>query len=242
MTLIAQHAERQGIRMNDLGIRVAFCTAERIYPHQVDALQRVFGCPVANGYGGRDSGFIAHACPQGGIHVTAEDIVVEVVDEQGQPLPPGVPGEVVVTHLYSTGFPFVRYRNGDVAVLDESSCACGRGLPLLREVHGRTNDVLMAEDGSIVLAIAIAMVLRDMPGVNGFKVIQETLSYCRLQLVTDAGFQRQVSEPAIRDAFRRRLGEGVRLDIEHVESIKAEASGKYRYVVSKVGQQQAGAS
>jgi phenylacetate-CoA ligase len=65
--------------------------------------------------------FIAHACPQGGMHITAEDIIVEIVDEQGRP-PPGVPGEVVVTHLYSTGFPFVRYKNGDVAVLDEGQC------------------------------------------------------------------------------------------------------------------------
>ena len=71
MTLLAQRAEQQGIRLNNLGIKVAFCTAERMYPHQADVLQRVFGCPVANGYGGRDSGFIAHACPQGGAHITA---------------------------------------------------------------------------------------------------------------------------------------------------------------------------
>ncbi|WP_137938919.1 AMP-binding protein [Chitinivorax sp. B] len=240
MTLIAQHAEKQGIRMNDLGIKVAFCTAERMYPHQADVLKRVFGCPVANGYGGRDSGFIAHACPEGGNHITAEDIIVEVVDEQGLPLPPGVPGEVVVTHLYSTGFPFVRYKNGDVAVLDDLQCKCGRGLPLLKEVRGRTNDVLLAEDGTMVHDVAIAMVLRDMPGVNGFKVIQETLHHCRLQLVTDDRFQNTGSEPKIRDTFQARLGRGVTLDIEYVAAIEPEKTGKFRYVVSKVSQHQAG--
>lgn len=240
MTLIAQRAEQQGIRLDQLGLRVAFCTAEALYPQQVDVLQRVFGCPVANGYGGRDSGFIAHACPHGGMHITAEDIVVEIVDAQGQPVPPGVPGEVVVTHLYSTGFPFVRYKNGDLAVLDEGRCACGRGLPLLKEVRGRANDVLLAEDGSVVLAVAMAMVLRDMAGVNGFKLIQETLQHSRLQLVTDERFQRAASESRIRSSFAARLGHGVRLDIEYVEAIEAEASGKYRYVVSKVSQYQAG--
>jgi len=238
MTLIAQRAEQQGVPLNQLGIKVAFCTAERLYPHQADVLQRVFGCPVANGYGGRDSGFIAHACPQGGMHITAEDIVVEIVDQQGRPVPAGVPGDVVVTHLYSSCFPFVRYRNGDVAVLDDGQCACGRGLPLLKEIHGRSNDVLLAEDGSVVLAIAFAMVLRDMPGVNGFKLIQETLSFCRLQLVTDASFRPSASEQELRSTFRTRLGAGVRLDIEYVETIEAEASGKYRYVESKVSQQQ----
>ncbi|MBB5018888.1 phenylacetate-CoA ligase [Chitinivorax tropicus] len=240
MTLIAQHAEKQGVRLDDLGIKVAFCTAERMYPHQADTLKRVFGCPVANGYGGRDAGFIAHACPQGGYHITAEDIIVEVVDEQGLPLPAGVPGEVVVTHLYSTGFPFVRYKNGDVAVLDDAQCACGRGLPLLKEVRGRTNDVLLAEDGSMVHDVAIAMVLRDMPGVIAFKVIQETLHHCRLQLVRDERFQTVSSELSIRDTFRARLGQGVKLDIEYVAAIEPEKSGKYRYVVSKVSQHQAG--
>lgn len=240
MTLLAQRAEQQGILLDDLGVKVAFCTAERLYPHQADILQRVFACQVANGYGGRDSGFIAHECPHGGMHITAEDIIVEIVDEQGRPLPAGEAGEVVVTHLYSDAFPFVRYKNGDVAVLDENPCPCGRGLPLLKEVRGRTNDILLAEDGSVVHDVAIAMVLRDMPGVNAFKVIQETLQYCRLQLVTDQRFQSTGSETRIRDTFRARLGSKVRLDIEYVPLIEPEKSGKYRYVVSKVSQHLAG--
>ena len=238
MTLLAQRAEQRGIRLDDLGIKVVFCTAERMYPHQADVLQRVFGCPVANGYGGRDAGFIAHACPAGGMHITAEDLIVEIVDERGRPLPTGEAGEVVIMHLYSTGFPFVRYKNGDVAVLDERQCPCGRGLPLLGEIHGRSNDLLRAENGAAVHGIAFAALLRDMPGVNGFKVIQETLQHCRLQLVTDARYQAAVCEPGIHDTFRLRLGEGVRLDIEYVTVIEPEKSGKYRYVVSRLGELQ----
>ncbi|WP_294250313.1 hypothetical protein [Propionivibrio sp.] len=64
ISLIARHAEKRGQRMSDLGIRVAFVTSERLYDHQRDDITRVFGCPVANGYGGRDAGFIAHQCPQ----------------------------------------------------------------------------------------------------------------------------------------------------------------------------------
>lgn len=240
MTLIAQRAQERSVRLDDLGIRVAFCTAERLYPHQAEVLRRVFGCPVADGYGGRDSGYIANECPHGGLHITAEDIIVEIVDEEGRPVAPGVPGEVVVTHLYSTGFPFVRYRNGDVAVLDEGQCACGRGLPLMKEVRGRTNDILLAEDGSMVHDVAIAMVLRDTHGVNAFKVIQETLQHCRLQLVTDTRFCRDVGEDKIRATFRARLGRSVRLQIEYVDAIEPERSGKYRYVVSKISQHKAG--
>jgi len=74
---IARHAEKNTQRMDDLGIRVAFVTSERLYDDQREAITRVFGCPVANGYGGRDAGFIAHQCPSGGMHITAEDIIVE---------------------------------------------------------------------------------------------------------------------------------------------------------------------
>lgn len=237
MTLIAQYAEKQGIRMDDLGIRVAFCTAERLYPHQVDTLKRVFGCPVANGYGGRDSGFIAHECPHGSLHITAEDIIVEILDEQGNPAPTGEAGEVVVTHLYSDGFPFIRYKTGDMAVMDEGLCACGRGLPVLKEIRGRSNDVLLAADGTLVHDVAFAMVLRDMPGVNGFKIIQETLTHCRLQLVTDERYVSNSSEPKIRNTFRARLGADVQLDIAYVTAIEPEPSGKYRYVVSRLSSQ-----
>src|SRR5208282_1388559 len=141
---IARHAELHGVAMNDLGIRVAFVTAERLHNEQRRQIEATFGCCVANGYGGRDAGFIAHQCPSGGMHITAEDIVLEIVDKDGTPLPPGSTGEVVVTHLASGDFPFIRYRTGDIAVVDTSHCACGRGLPLLKEIQGRTTDFVIA--------------------------------------------------------------------------------------------------
>ena len=70
--------------MDDLGIRVAFVTSERLYDEQRQQIGKTFGCRVANGYGGRDAGFIAHECPPGGMHITAEDIIVEIVDAAGR--------------------------------------------------------------------------------------------------------------------------------------------------------------
>src|SRR5207253_2509642 len=136
----AEYALASGIRMHRLGIKVVFVTSEKLYDEQRNLISRVFGCAVANGYGGRDAGFIAHACPEGGMHISAEDIIVEIVDAAGQVLPPGSAGEIVVTHLATSHFPFIRYRTGDVGVLDRQLCACGRGLPLLKEIQGRTTD------------------------------------------------------------------------------------------------------
>ena len=231
---IARHAEQRGQRMDDLGIKVAFVTSERLYDEQAGAIQRVFGCPVANGYGSRDAGFIAHACPQGGMHLTAEDIVVEIVDGSGRALPPGQPGEIVVTHLATRDFPFIRYRTGDMAVLGTEPCACGRGLPMLKEIQGRATDFVVAADGTVMHGLALVYILRDLPGVRQFKIIQESLQLTRIQVVTDYAF-----DPAQRDEIVRkaqaRLGQGVTVVVEQVQDIAPEKSGKYRYVVSKVG-------
>ena len=233
MAHVAAHAERRGQRMDDLGIRVAFVTSEMLYPHQREAISRVFGCPVANGYGGRDAGFIAHECPAGGMHLTAEDLVVEILDEQGRVQPEGEAGEVVVTHLASRDFPFIRYRTGDIATLDNRPCSCGRGLPLLREIHGRTNDFLIAVDGTSIPCGAFTYLVRETPGIESFKIVQESLAHTSVKLVIGRGFDPD-SAATLAANFRRRLGAETRIDISIVDEIKAEQNGKFRYISSKV--------
>lgn len=233
---IARHAERRGQALNDLGVRVAFVTSEQLYPEQRDQIERTFGCRVANGYGGRDAGFIAHECPAGGMHISAEDIIVEIVDAMGNIQPPGVAGEVVVTHMATGSFPFIRYRTGDVGVLDERACACGRGLPLIREIQGRITDFVTTRDGTVMHGLALVYVVRDLPGIQKFKIIQESIDHTRVLLVTEHDFD-SGNVDRIRSEMEQRLGSAVRIDIEFVPHIPAEASGKYRYVVSKVAAQ-----
>jgi phenylacetate-CoA ligase len=230
---IARYARQSGVAMDDLGIKVVFVTSERLYDEQRDAIRSVFGCPVANGYGGRDAGFIAHECPSGSLHLSAEDLVVEVVAPDGRPQPPGTPGEIVVTHLASAEFPFVRYRTGDIGVLDDSPCACGRGLPCLRELQGRSTDFVVAADGTVMHGLALIYVMRDLPGVRSFKVTQQTRQLTSVDVVPGPGFE-PASVEAIVTGFKRRLGEGVEIRVRLADAIAPEKSGKYRYIVSHV--------
>ncbi|MDP2005219.1 MAG: AMP-binding protein [Rubrivivax sp.] len=230
---IARHAQAHGVVMDDLGIQVAFVTSERLYDEQRALISQVFGCPVANGYGGRDAGFIAHECPQGGMHITAEDIVLELIDREGRPVPDGEAGEIVVTHLATSEFPFIRYRTGDVAVRDTRLCACGRGLPMLREIQGRTTDFVVAADGTVMHGLALVYILRDLPGLQSFKVVQHSLLRVEVQLVPGPGFD-PGCEAAIVEGFRRRLGAPVEVDVRCVDAIAPEKSGKFRYIVSHV--------
>lgn len=233
IALISQHAVSRNIRLDDLGVKVVFVTSEKLYDYQREQIQKAFGCPVANGYGGRDAGFIAHQCPAGCMHITAEDIVVEIVDEHGQVLPPGSSGEIVVTHMATGDFPFVRYPTGDVGVLREKPCSCGRGLPVLDEIQGRSTDFIVSPDGTRLHGLSLIYVLRDLPGIGAFKIVQESTELLWIQLVVDASYS-SVTEELITTQFRRRLGELIEIKFEYLEQIAAEKSGKYRYVVSHV--------
>ncbi len=228
---VAAHAKARGQRLDDLGVRVVFVTSEMLYDHQRELIGNAFGCKVANGYGGRDAGFIAHECPQGGMHISAEDIVVEIVGPGGELVADGEPGEIVVTHLATRDFPFIRYRTGDIGVLAQRTCACGRSLPLLEEIQGRSTDFVIAADGTVMHGLALIYILRDLPGITSFKIVQESRQRVRVQIVAAADFP-STTEQRIRDGFRARLGASVEVTIERVDVIEPERSGKFRYVVS----------
>ena len=233
LSVIAKHADEIGCSFTDAGIQVAFVTSERLYDHQRDQIEETFSCPVANGYGGRDAGFIAHQCPAGSMHITAEDIIVEIVDSEGCVLPHGESGEIVVTHLRTNDFPFVRYRTGDIGTLSPHHCECGRGLPVLEKIEGRTTDFVVAQDGTLVHGLALIYTLRDMPGVHSFKIIQKSVNEVLVQLVANTAGRTVLKDTVTRD-FRERLGHTVEVNFDFTDSIPREKSGKFRYVVSNV--------
>jgi phenylacetate-CoA ligase len=106
-------------------------------------------------------------------------------------------------------------------------------LPVLREVQGRTTDFIVTTDGGKVHALALIYVIRDMPGIRQFRIIQETREHLRLELVRETAF-REDFLAEIERQFRRRLGESLRVQFEFVEAISPGRSGKHRYVVSRM--------
>ena len=235
LSLIAQHAEKKGICLNSIGVKVAFVTSEKLYDNQRETIERVFGCKVANGYGGRDAGFIAHECPSGRMHITFEDIIVEIVASNGNTLPIGEPGEIVVTHLATQDYPFIRYKTGDVGSLSNKICECGRGLPILEEIQGRSTDFVVAQDGTVMHGLSLIYILRDIQGVVEFKIEQENIDSTIVKLVINDQFESDMVI-LIKESFRERLGGRVNIRIDIVEKIEPEKSGKFRYVVSHIKQ------
>jgi phenylacetate-CoA ligase len=233
VALLAAHARERGRRLRLPALRVVCTTGEPLYGHQRELIGDVFRAPVANEFGSRDIGFTAHEAPGGQMLLMSESVLLEVLDEAGQPVAPGEPGEAVITGLCSDAQPFVRYRTGDRVRLADEADRGGRGLHVLAEVIGRQTDFLVRADGTLMHALAGIYVLRAVEGIAEFKLIQHDVLRVEVLLVPAADWSGE-STAAIVDGLRRRLGDDVRVDVRIVEHIPPEASGKHRYVVSHV--------
>lgn len=216
-------------------LRAVFVTGEWLNPADRASMAAYFNVPIANGYGAREAGFIAHECRDGRLHVTDESMIVEIVDSVGQPVTDGEPGEVVVTHLDNYGMPLIRYRTGDIARCDQSRCPCGRGLSSLVQVEGRRTDQLLRKDGGVAHALSVIYVLRETPGVREFKVVQRRGLDLDVSIAADCAFA-EVDQSRLASQIGRQLG-GVDVRLCLVDQIPPEASGKFRYVISEAAEQ-----
>lgn len=232
--LFCRMATKQGYRLDDLGVRVVFCTAEVLYTHQRESISEHFGgIPVVDSYGSREGGFINHQCPEGTYHVMDPNYVVEFLKD-GKPVAAGEYGEVVITHLDAWGMPFIRYRTGDMAAPHEGICACGRGFSCMSQVQGRSTDFVVTPDGRWQHGLSVIYVVRDIEGVDQFKIIQEDVDDVRVLIKVHPELYPANGDERIVRGFKKRMGENVRVTVDHVGEIPPEASGKYRYVVSRV--------
>lgn len=233
IALLADYARSCGHAPDLRSLRAVFVTGEVCHPPLRETIESFFEAPVADGYGSREAGFIAHQCLEGNLHITAEHVIVEIVNAKGEVLPEGEPGEMVVTHLDAYAMPFIRYRTGDCGRLKPGRCACGRGLPMLDVVEGRTTDFLYLPDGTIKHALSIIYPIRECAGVRQFRVTQQKDYSIVVDVVADDRRER-ISLESVRRRVRPVIGDTVDLRVEFVDRIPAADSGKYRHVISHV--------
>jgi phenylacetate-CoA ligase len=225
--LLARYLEKiQWHSIPDL--KVIFATAEPLFEFQRETIQKVFGCPVSSEYGSRDAGLVANECPQGGMHIFAEGMYVEVMGGNGEDR-----GEIVVSNFDSFAFPIIRYRTGDIGRLEHSPCPCGRTLPRLAEVEGRQTDFIVTPEGRIMHALSLIYILRAVTSIKQFKVIQEALDRIVLQVVPEPSFTSEDCV-SITTQIRLLLGNDTKIELVELPAIPPAASGKFRYVESKV--------
>lgn len=207
------------------------CGAEALHDFQRDMIERAFGCPAFNTYGCREVMLIAAECEhRHGLHINADHLVVELLDDNGAPADSG---KVVLTDLFNYGMPLIRYVNGDMATRATHACACGRGLPLLARVDGRVLDAIRTPDGRYLPGEFFPHMLKEVPGVQRFQLVQRRLDRLDLSIVPGRAF-RADSLAFIRAEAGKVLGDAVELQCHMVDDIPLTPSGKLRVTVSEL--------
>ena len=228
-------------RENEISVRpqqALLCTAETLHDFMREEIESVFGdCAVYNRYGSHEVGDIGGECEEHGVlHVFPWTVYVEVVDDDGRLVPPGTPGNVLVTSLANLAMPLIRYAIGDRATLAvDEGCACGRKGQALAEILGRSADMFRLRDGSMVGPEYFIDLLRVRPWIERFQVVQH--EYERVEILAElAGAQQPAPKEldGIRQSVQGVMGRACGVEFSCVTHIDSPASGKHRYVVSHV--------
>jgi phenylacetate-coenzyme A ligase PaaK-like adenylate-forming protein len=198
-------------------------------------IEQVFGCAVTNRYGCEEVGLIASECEvHRGMHLNSEHVIVEFLRDDDSWAAPGGEGRIVVTDLINHGMPLIRYAVGDRGIPSDRACACGRGLPLMEGLTGRSADFLRRRDGVLVAGVSLVeKTLTAIDGIEQLQIIQDKLDEFLLNVVPAAGYG-EASEKELRGVISDVFGPDARIQVAKVDRLSQDRNTKYRFAICRV--------
>ena len=213
--------------------RLIFTTAELLDADSRRFIASTFEAPVFDYYGAHELGLIAWECSEkSGYHINIDSMVVEFV-WNGKAVSPGERGKLICTTLHSFAMPFIRYDIGDVCVKSDEKCTCGRGIPLMKIIEGRTVDFIVFPDGKLGSPYLFTCIMEKIPGIARYQIIQEEKDRIVVLIIQSQEFT-QDTVISIRRNLEKVLGKDVQIELRIVDCIPPDRSGKFRVVLSKV--------
>jgi len=232
----AQSFSRLGRYLLDQGarrpqLRSVVATSEKLSETDRHTIEEAFGCVVREEYSSIENAVFASECEHGSLHVSPDVGIIEILRPDGTPTGPGEVGEIVATGFLRRLQPLIRYRIGDLAAWSDEPCRCGRAMPVLAEVVGRVEDVLIGPDGRRVTRFH--GVFYEIPGLVEAQVVQRTTRRFTVRVVVTEQFD-EAGAAVIVARMIDRLGSAAEVDVAPVDSIPRTAAGKFRAVVSEL--------
>ncbi len=218
--------------------RLVVCGGEVLDAAARRTIEDAFGAPLVDFYGAHEFNLIAWQCPDGDdYHVCDDNVLIEIVGEDGRAVQPGEIGEVVATALHSYTMPFVRYRTGDLAIRGPDACSCGQPFSTLRAIQGRAVDYLRLPGGRRVHPYAITghLAEREAGWVAQHQVVQTADRRVRLN-IRPGRLPRSEDVERVRGFVAGVLGPDVEFELALVERFPPHPSGKFHPYVSLVEQ------
>ncbi|MFX0196746.1 MAG: phenylacetate--CoA ligase family protein, partial [Candidatus Hodarchaeota archaeon] len=225
--------EEEKLSISDIPLKLIVSTGEALHEFQKNKMKNLFGCEISNEYGCAEFGPIAYSCPNGSLHMMAENVFVEVVKDEC-PANFGESGELVITNLHNKCMPLIRYKLGDTAYILETECICGRKLPIIGKIFGRTLDSIKTPEGNVVHGIFFDYIPKYFEKeIKQFQIIQGNPENLKINIVKGSAFNEHTVEK-FEKKLRKVLGKRMKLAFIIKEQIPPDNTGKYRLVISNI--------
>lgn len=227
-------------RMGQQGVlthrpRLVTFGADGMAPADRRYLEGELAIPVISTYQASEALRIGFECERRqGHHLSLDATATRVADAAGAPVPPGVSGDIVISNLANYATVLLNYRIGDRGCMATHVCACGRTLPLLEAIEGRSDDMLRLRDGRIVHGLEVMTVVRTASGLDRLQVVQVAHTRLRILAVPAPGVERLDAARRLAEGVSRMIGEPAEVTVEWVDDLPAGPSGKTRTVISEV--------
>lgn len=207
-----------------------------------DFVSKMFGSEVFETYGSIEFAHLAFECNQHcGLHMVTDGTYIEFVDEEGEPVSPGEQGEIIVTGLHNYTMPLIRYRIGDLGIPTDEKCPCGRSWPLIKSIQGRLNDQITLSNGTkITMSNIYPYIYNELKenvfSISQYQIIQETKNKIVFKIIPGKEFDPKILERIKNDleTYFANLKVNLQINMQIVEEIPIERTGKRRILISKV--------
>jgi len=244
MWLLAKEAEAKNIK--SIHPRIIFGSGDLIDKASRNYLEKVFNAPYFDQFGCAEVDRSAWQCPERlGYHIDEDSVIMQFVDENGEEVGPGERGEIVYTSLFNYAMPFIRYGTMDIGVPIDEECPCGRKLPLMKVVEGRSNSFLVFPDGHVVAPMSFIETLKAFTlaeEIDQYRVIQKSKNLVEIYVKKT---KEDVDEEKIRSWLLANILDGlpkvekvdlseVTFEVKFVDELPLSGRGKLNVVVSHV--------
>ncbi|WP_313028817.1 phenylacetate--CoA ligase family protein [Soonwooa sp.] len=229
---IAKYGINHGYTFPAKTVKAIFPTAESITEEMRLNIEGFFKTKMLNQYASSEGAPFIFECQEGSLHLELQSGVFEVLDDNNQP---SNEGKLVVTSFTTEGTPLIRYDIGDSIILDNQDkiCGCGNNNPMVKQILGRIDDYIYSpETGKINLG-NVSNTLKDTKGILRFQAVQDELNAISILIVVDHSFTPKVEEVFMSN-WRARVGSQMAIDLQIVQDIPVEKSGKYRIVKNNI--------
>jgi phenylacetate-CoA ligase len=219
-------------RSQRLPVRLMFTSGELLQQTVRHELARAFSARVFDVYGSSETKEIAWECPAGSMHVNADVLRIEIVDDAGRVVPFGVEGQIVATLLVNHAMPLLRYRIGDRGSLLPDPCPCGRSLPRFGVVTGRQLDVLVLSGGQRVSPYTLTCALEKVADLLRYQVTQLDPVKVRVRAIVGSQCDRGQVADRVQSTLRAHVATFLETEVEFVDRLPTGPRAKFRVVES----------